>query len=500
MAANDSSKVIQQLRRIVLRKDGAGLTDAQLLEEYLSHREEAALAALVRRHGPMVWGVCRRVLHHYHDAEDAFQATFLVFVRKAASIASPELLANWLYGVAHQTALKARATSARRKTRETQVKDMPEPAATEDNLWHDLQPLLDQELSRLSDKYRSALVLCDLEGKTRKEAARQLGIPEGTVAARVARGRKLLAQRLARHGLVLSGGSLAAVLAENTASATVPSGVVGSTIKAACLVAAGKATAASGISVKAISLMEGVMKAMFLSKLKTATAIVLGMGLLGIGWGLYPTRAAMPQELMHLTQEVPPPPASALAGRGKKADNPTKEGQGEKKVVLPKGPAPVQVLASLSRDGKLVVKAEHLVITGVRVPPPDDPPSGKRVFIKSITGGLGLKDRREGPFEWSYDLKEVQVFDTKGEEVEKKDLAKLLKDETVAVASFGDQPPDPLHLRILREGTLVFILPPPPADNLPVFGMKPILFPGFGPAAIGIYYLRKQQSSIESRE
>jgi hypothetical protein len=300
--------------------------------------------------------------------------------------------------------------------------------------------------------------------------------------------------------LVLSGGSLAAVLAENTASATVPSGVVGSTIKAACLVAAGKATAASGISVKAISLMEGVMKAMFLSKLKTATAIVLGMGLLGIGWGLYPTRAAMPQELMHLTQEVPPPPASALAGRGKKADNPTKEGQGEKKVVLPKGPAPVQVLASLSRDGKLVVKAEHLVITGVRVPPPDDPPSGKRVFIKSITGGLGLKDRREGPFEWSYDLKEVQVFDTKGEEVEKKDLAKLLKDETVAVASFGDQPPDPLHLRILREGTLVFILPPPPADNLPVFGMKPILFPGFGPAAIGIYYLRKQQSSIESRE
>src|SRR6266849_2438589 len=106
----------------------------------------------------MVWGVCRRDLRNYHDAEDAFQATFLVLVRKAASIASPELLANWLYGVAHQTALKARATTAKRRARERQVTEMPEPAVTEQDLWHDLQPLLDQELSRLPDKYRVAIV------------------------------------------------------------------------------------------------------------------------------------------------------------------------------------------------------------------------------------------------------------------------------------------------------------------------------------------------------
>src|SRR6266568_6477238 len=170
MATSQMSGVIQHLRRAALLRDGAELTDGQLLEDYISRRDEAALAALVRRHAPMVWGVCRRVLPNYHDAEDAFQATFLVLVRKAASIASRELLANWLYGVAHQTALKARATTAKRGARERQVTEMPEPAVGEQDLWHDLQPLLDQELSRMPDKYRVAIVLCDLEGKTRREA------------------------------------------------------------------------------------------------------------------------------------------------------------------------------------------------------------------------------------------------------------------------------------------------------------------------------------------
>src|SRR6516162_8732683 len=207
MATSQISEVIAHLRRTVLC-DGARLTDGQLLEAFISRRDEAALAALVKRHGPMVWGVCRRILRNYHDAEDAFQATFLVLVRKAASIASRELLANWLYGVAQQTALKARTTSANRRARERQVMEMPEPVTTEPDLWSDLQPLLDQELSHLPDKYRVAIVLCDLEGKTRKEAARQLGVPEGTLAARVARARVMLAKRLRRHGLVMAGGAL----------------------------------------------------------------------------------------------------------------------------------------------------------------------------------------------------------------------------------------------------------------------------------------------------
>src|SRR5258705_8140377 len=170
MATSQISGFIHPLRRMVLLRDGAGLTDGQLLDDYISRRDEAALAALVRRHGPMVWGVCRRVLSSYHDAEDAFQATFLVLVRRAASIAAPELLANWLYGVAHQTAMKARATVGKRAVRERQATGMPEPAEVEQNLWNDLQPVLDQELIRLPDIYRVVIFLSDLEGKTRKEA------------------------------------------------------------------------------------------------------------------------------------------------------------------------------------------------------------------------------------------------------------------------------------------------------------------------------------------
>jgi RNA polymerase sigma factor (sigma-70 family) len=260
MANSQMSGVLQHLRRAVLLRDGAGLTDGQLLEDYIRRRDEAALAALVRRHGPMVWGVCRRLLRNHHDAEDAFQATFLVLVRKAASVVPREMIANWLYGVAHQTALKARATTAKRRARERQVTQMPEPAVTEQDLWHDLQPLLDQELSRLPDIYRVAIVLCDLEGKTRKEAARQLGVPEGTLAARVARGRVMLAKRLARNGMAVSGGALAAALAQNAASASVPTSVVFSTIKAAGLFAAGQAAATSAISAKVAALTEGVLK------------------------------------------------------------------------------------------------------------------------------------------------------------------------------------------------------------------------------------------------
>jgi RNA polymerase sigma factor (sigma-70 family) len=296
MATNQMSEVIQHLRRTVLPREEAGLTDRQLLKDYINRREEAAMAALVRRHGPMVWGVCRRVLGNYHDAEDAFQATFLVLVRKAASIASPQLLANWLYGVAHQTALKARATTAKRRARERQVTQMPEPAVTEQDLWNDLQPLLDQELSRLPDKYRVAIVLCQLEGRTRKEAARHLGVPEGTLAARLARGRVMLAKRLARHGLAVSGGSLAAVLAQNAASASPPISVVVSTIKAAGLFAAGQAAAAGALSAKVAALTEGVLKTMFMTKLKIATLVLLTLALLGSGIGMLTLPAVAEQE------------------------------------------------------------------------------------------------------------------------------------------------------------------------------------------------------------
>ncbi len=281
MATGQLSVAIQHLRRAMLRKDGAELTDAQLLQDYLSRRDEAALAAIVGRHGPMVWSVCRRVLSNYHDAEDAFQATFLVLVRRAASIASPELLANWLYGVAHQTARKARATVAKRKGRERQVAQMPEPAVVEQHLRNDLLPLLDQELSRLPDSYRVVIVLCDLEGKTRKEAARHLGLPEGTIASRLARARALLAKRITQRGITLSGGALAAILWQNVASAGIPALVASNTIKVANLLAAGQTTTAL-ISGKVAALTEGVLQVMFLNKLRSATCVLLMLATIGL--------------------------------------------------------------------------------------------------------------------------------------------------------------------------------------------------------------------------
>jgi len=309
MATSQISEVIQYLRRTVLLRDGAGLTDGQLLEDYISGRDEAALAALVRRHGPMVWGVCRRVLRNYHDAEDAFQATFLVLVRKAASIMPRKMVANWLYGVAHQTALKARATAAKKKGRERQVKEMPEPAAVEQDLWSDLQPLLDEELSRLPDKYRAVIVLCDLGGRTRKEAARQLGVPEGTVAGWLARARTMLAKRLTQRGVALSGGVLAAVLSQKVAAAGVPSSVVSSTITAATLFAAGQA--AGLISVKVAALTEGVLKSMLLTKLKIATAVLSAVVVLAAGASVVtlPARAVPPPR--PVKAEPPGTPAAA---------------------------------------------------------------------------------------------------------------------------------------------------------------------------------------------
>jgi RNA polymerase sigma factor (sigma-70 family) len=290
------NKVIQHIRRVALLQAAGQRTDGQLLESFVRCREEAALEVLVRRHGPMVWGVCRRTLHSHHDAEDAFQATFLVLVRKASTVKPREMVGNWLYGVAHQTALKARATMAKRRTRERQVADMPEPAATEPGLWRDLQPVLDQELSRLPDKYRVAIVLCDLEGKTRKEAARQLGCPEGTVAGRLARARIMLAKRLTRRGVALSGGALAAVLCQQAASAGVPASVVVSTIKAATLLAAGKAAATGAISLKVAALTEGVMKAMLFTKLKTVLAVMLILGFTAAGATVLTSRTAAGQE------------------------------------------------------------------------------------------------------------------------------------------------------------------------------------------------------------
>jgi RNA polymerase sigma factor (sigma-70 family) len=286
MATAQMDTVIRHLRRVVLRQDGAGWTDGQLLASFIEQKDEAAFETLVRRHGPMVFGVCRRVVGNHHDAEDAFQATFLVLARKAASVRPRERVANWLHGVALRTAMKAKTITARRRGREKQVTEMPEPEAARQDQWRDLQTLLDQELNGLPENYRLPILLCDLEGKTIKEATQQLGWPQGTLAGRLARGRKLLAKRLASRGVLLSAGSLAAVVSQNVASAGVPASLMSSTVKAAAMIAAGQATVAGVVPAKVAALMEGVTKAMLITKLKTVTAALLVVATVGIGGSL----------------------------------------------------------------------------------------------------------------------------------------------------------------------------------------------------------------------
>jgi len=239
-----------------------------------------------------VLGVCRRVLRHAHDAEDAFQATFLVLARKANSVVRRESVGCWLYGVAYRTALDAGTRIARRHAREKQVQDMPHPAVAPAEL-QDWRPLLDRELARLPEHCRSAIVLCDLEGRSRREAARLLGVPEGTLSSRLATARKMLARRLTDCGLLLSAATLATGLAEGTASAQVPAALAQTTARAAALVAAGKL---AGVSAPAVALMKGVIEAMLLKKLRLTIAVVMVAGALGaMGFACRPGDATAQQ-------------------------------------------------------------------------------------------------------------------------------------------------------------------------------------------------------------
>jgi RNA polymerase sigma factor (sigma-70 family) len=283
-AADPVSKAMRQLRRAALAKNGAGLTDGQLLEHFLARRDEAAFASLVHRHGPMVFGVCRRLLGNFHDAEDAFQAAFLVLARKAASIRPRDMVANWLYGVAYRTASKAKIIAMRRQSKEKQIVDMPHPSVEPSAIRPDWYPLLDQELKRLPDKLRVPILLCDLEGRTRREAARRLQVPDGTLSNRLAAGRRILARRLASRGVSLGAGGIAALIAAD-ASAAVPAALELAAVNAGTVVAAGGA-AASVVSAHVVTLTQGVLQTMWLTNIKVATVALTALALIGTGTGL----------------------------------------------------------------------------------------------------------------------------------------------------------------------------------------------------------------------
>ena len=283
MATHQLRKVIYQLRRAALGGAQEALTDEELLGGFVARRDEAAFETLVERHGPMVLGVCRRVLRNAHDVEDAFQATFLILVRRAASIKRPELVGNWLYGVAYRTARAARVKAARRRAKESPMHDMEHADLEPEAAWQQLQPLLDRELTRLPDKYRMPLILCELEGRTRKEVARQLEIPEGTLSSRLATAKKTLARRLNRAGLSLSAGFLAVLLSEKATSARLPASMMAAALKSATLFGSGHGSTTSVISADVVALTESVVRSMFLVKLRLTMILVVAALVGGLG-------------------------------------------------------------------------------------------------------------------------------------------------------------------------------------------------------------------------
>jgi RNA polymerase sigma factor (sigma-70 family) len=284
--------VMHHLRRVVSREGAGDLSDAQLVDDFVRRRDEAAFELLVWRHAGLVLGVCQRLLHDRHEAEDAFQATFLVLVRKAASLSKRESVGAWLHKVACRIARRARTRAAKRPCGALPGDDMPARKPTDEVLWRDLRPVLDEEVNRLPEKYRRPFVLCYLEGNTNEQAARQLGCPKGTVLSRLARGRERLRARLARRGLALPAGLLAALLIDRVAEAAVPAALVSVIVKAATPFAAGGA-AAGLVSARAAAWTEGVLRAMFLTKLKLVTAAALVVALAATGAGLLtqPSRA-----------------------------------------------------------------------------------------------------------------------------------------------------------------------------------------------------------------
>ncbi|QJW95768.1 RNA polymerase sigma factor [Frigoriglobus tundricola] len=252
----------RRLGRLLVTNDSP--SDADLIDRFVANRDGPAFAALVCRHGPMVLAVCRRVLRHRQDAEDAFQATFLVLARRADAIRPRSLLGNWLYGVAYRTALGARRSELARRVREAKVAVRVGDAAPDDAVSPDLRAAIDREVAALPAVCRAAVVACDLEGLSRREAAVRLGWSEGTLSSRLARARGLLARQLARYGLAVPAAGLAAV----AGPAAVAHTLAEPTVRLATLVAVGEAVVTAPVT----ALMEGTMRTMLLAKMKAATA------------------------------------------------------------------------------------------------------------------------------------------------------------------------------------------------------------------------------------
>jgi RNA polymerase sigma factor (sigma-70 family) len=380
MGAKQASAVLRVIRKIGERHRDERTSDRDLLRRFAARRDEEAFTALVRRHGAMVLGVGLRVLRHYQDAEDVCQATFLLLAKKASATAWRASVANWLYEVAYHLALKAREAARRRKAREVKAQPRTPPDPLAEITVRDLQGVLDEELSRLAPKYRTPLLLCCLEGKTRDEAARCLGVPLSTVIGRLETGRERLRRRLARRGVPLALAFAGGTLLVPTARAAVAPALAGATTRAAVQVVSGKALT-QVVSPKVASLVKGGMHAMLLTKLKLAAAggLVFAVACLA-AWAVLPTAGAREPPKPPLVAPRSQPPAEKPAPAAVKPAGPgtlllarerglitlTPEGKQGEELSPPDGTR-TSFQGQLSPDG---TRAAQLVVANGPLRPP----------------------------------------------------------------------------------------------------------------------------------
>ncbi len=301
--------LLRHLRSLADKQASGALSDQQLLEAFRTHRSETSFAALVRRHGPMVLSVCRRVLGNHHDAEDAFQAVFLVLARKAASIRKQDSVSSFLHGVAYHVASKLKLASIRRTARERTQARLPFDDPCDELTWRELRSVLDAELTRLPPKYRTPLVLCYLEGRTQDEAARLLGWSKSTFRRRLEQGRDTLGRRLTRRGVTLSAALTAPLLANAPTQAALPPLLAASTIRAGLAAATGQATDML-VSVQVAALIEGAAKTVLTKKAMAALVVLVSLAL-GIG-GLLVQRVIQ-SRIFAEAPAAPPAPAAQSA-------------------------------------------------------------------------------------------------------------------------------------------------------------------------------------------
>jgi RNA polymerase sigma factor (sigma-70 family) len=327
--------VFRQIDRLFRDGTLGGLEDGQLLERYLARRDESAFEALVDAHGPMVLSLCRRMLRDPRDIEDAFQATFLVLVRKAPAIRDRGLLSNWLYGVAYRVARRARTQTLRRRSRETAVADLEVATGRETREAGEIAPVLDQELNRLPEKYRAPLVLCYLRGCTHDQAAAELRCPVGTVRSRLARGRDLLKQRLTRRGLAPTAAILGAgrVVPSRLFTATVPPALGSATVRAALGFGSSSTLHAGAAAASLLALSQGVLTTMKLAQLKWIGLTLLTTSLSAGGVVAVSFAAAQPPRTATSENSaaiVVPDPQEKADPQEKKAELPEKAQPQEK--------------------------------------------------------------------------------------------------------------------------------------------------------------------------